>query len=241
MKQLRHLEMSGWSDSNPNDSLEQLELPGRLENTLHLIENLTSQSVKYDPEVYFDDINKYVKDNWDAIDCLCHHKILLSSPWATKREIRCFCEYPGILYVDTTNIESRPFLMICGKDADGKIFVLLQIYLCNECAWQFRCWCFSHVLPLVIGKESIQRVRYIITDGDWNEYIQIDYAIQRSFPNALRGRCAYHIVDIPQGRKERTPRSDEFDNEEIGEEGCKVIKQWIYIWMNAAGGCETHA
>jgi hypothetical protein len=87
--------------------------------------------------------------------------------------------------------------MICGKDADAKIFVLLRIFLCNECAWQFR-WCFSHVLPLVVGKETVARVRLIITDGDWNEYTQMDYAIERSFPNAQRVRCCYHIVTFPR-------------------------------------------
>ena len=236
-------EMSDDSHTSDDEVLEPVANPGHLENTSYLIESPTSESVEYDPEEYSDVIHDYVKDSRNAVDCDSRHKILLSSAWATKQEIRRFRKYPEIVYVDTTfntNKELRPFLMICGKDADAHIFVLLRIYLCNECAWQFR-WCFSHVLPLVVGKETTGRVRLILTDGDCNEYSQIDSAITRSFPNALRGRCCYHIVDIPQGRKGMTPRSEAFDDPEKGEEHRKVIKHWIYTWMKASGGCETKA
>jgi hypothetical protein len=36
-----------------------------------LIESPAYQAVKYDPKEYFDDINDYVKENNDAVDCLC--------------------------------------------------------------------------------------------------------------------------------------------------------------------------
>jgi hypothetical protein len=40
----------------------------------------------------------------------------------------------------------------------------------------------------VVGKETLQHVRCIITNGDWDEYAHIDYAIKISFPrNALQG------------------------------------------------------
>jgi hypothetical protein len=36
------------------------------------------------------------------------------------------------LHIDTTfkiNSKQRPFLMICGKDADGELYIFLRVYL----------------------------------------------------------------------------------------------------------------
>jgi hypothetical protein len=55
-------------------------------------------------------------------------QLLLCSAWGIHSQIRHFCCYPETLYIDTTfktNNEKRPFLMICGKDANGKIYISL--------------------------------------------------------------------------------------------------------------------
>jgi hypothetical protein len=126
-------------------------------------------------------------------------QLLLYSAWGIQSQIRFFCRYPETLYVDTTfktNNEQRPFLMICGKDAYGEIYIFLCIYLCSETAWQFR-WCFSYVLPqMVVGKDHLAHVKMVITDGDIYECSQVDAAISSAFINARRGWCGYHLVEL---------------------------------------------
>jgi hypothetical protein len=59
-------------------------------------------------------------------------QLLLCSAWGIRSQIRRFWRYPETLYIDTTfktNNEQRPFLMICGKDANGEIYIFLRIYL----------------------------------------------------------------------------------------------------------------
>jgi hypothetical protein len=100
-------------------------------------------------------------------------QLLLCSAWGIRSQIRHFRRYPETLYMDTTfkmNNEQRPFLMICGKDANGQIYIFLRIYKCSETTWQFR-WCFSYVLPQIVGNDHLAHVKMVITDGDIHEYI----------------------------------------------------------------------
>jgi hypothetical protein len=49
-------------------------------------------------------------------------------------------------------------------------------------------------VPGLISAETCGRVRLVITDGDAQEYTQLDAAIQLVFKNAKRRRCAWHAV-----------------------------------------------
>ena len=57
-------------------------------------------------------------------------------------------------------------------------------------------WLFSTFLKVHIPQKFRDRVHLLICDGDKNECSQIDFAIKSGiFPNAIRVRCIWHIVD----------------------------------------------
>jgi hypothetical protein len=54
-----------------------------------------------------------------------------------------------------TNIESRPFLSVTGRDSNGHMFsVIRALFLPNERAWVFR-WIFRTAMPVLLGKDYI--------------------------------------------------------------------------------------
>ncbi len=63
----------------------------------------------------------------------------------------------------------------------------------NQQSWMF-CWVFSVVFPKFIPKHILLSVKIIITDGDPQEYTQVDNAIENVLFNARRIRCGWHIV-----------------------------------------------
>ena len=84
--------------------------------------------------------------------------------------------------------------MMGGKDLNGKMFISLRAYLPHEKGCIFQ-WLFSIVLPKVYSNTVLQRIRLVISDGDAQEYNQLDNAIQKYFPHIVRARCGWHIVD----------------------------------------------
>ena len=137
--------------------------------------------------------------------------------------------------VQDTNKEKRPLLTMTGKDSNGEMFTFLRIYLPNEKAWCFR-WAFSVVLPRFFPT-TLSRVKFIMSDGDFTEYTQIDACIQNFLKNAQRGRCGWHIVD--RGWKMHVPGPNAFNSEhqDIYHEVSSHLKNWMYSWMK--NKCET--
>ena len=54
---------------------------------------------------------------------------------------------------------------------------------------------FSVVLPALLGQEVLSRVNMIISDGDSQEYEQIDSFRKVYCKNAIRGRYGWHIMN----------------------------------------------
>ena len=63
----------------------------------------------------------------------------------------------------------------------------------NQQSWMFR-WIFSVVFPRLIPRHILQKIWIVITDGDPQEFSQIDNAIQTVLRNAKRISCGWHIV-----------------------------------------------
>ena len=55
-------------------------------------------------------------------------------------------------------------------------------------------WVFSVVFPRLIPKHVLSKVRIVITDGDPQEFSQVDNAIESVIPNSKRVQCGWHIV-----------------------------------------------
>ena len=171
------------------------------------------------------------------LDC---HKYMISFAWVAHSEKEKFNIFPEVITVDTvagTNNEGRPLLMMGGKDSNGKMFIFLRAYLPHEKGWIFR-WLFSIVLPKMYSNTVLQRIRLVISDGDAQEYNQLDNAIQKYFPDIVRIRCGWHIVDRSWLRHflkhENFPEEVTQKNYDTVK---KTVKSWIYSWMKQ--GCET--
>jgi hypothetical protein len=152
-----------------------------------------------------------------------------------------FKMFSDVLHIDCTadtNHEDRPFLTITGRDSNGKMFTILRAFLPNERAWVFR-WLFQMVMPTLLGKEYIARVKVIVTDGDSQERSQLDIAIALHYRDVCRVRCGWHVVDRGWNRVCPGVRSVSRGNEKAFKAICIEIKNWLYSWMQAS--CETEA
>ena len=86
------------------------------------------------------------------------------------------------------------------QDSSGKMFIFLRAYIPHERRWILR-WIFSIVLPKIFNKNTLYRIKLIISDVDLQEFSQINNASRKYFPNLLRIRCGWHIVDRSWGKR----------------------------------------
>ena len=82
----------------------------------------------------------------------------------------------------------------------------------------------------------------ISTDGDSQETSQLDLALMRYFPSAVRTRCIWHIVD--RGMKTwyptfRTVHGATGCSKECHDKVRDTVRRWIFSWASP-GHCETH-
>ena len=184
-------------------------------------------------------LRDFVIDGRNALKLADHHKYMIAFAWVTPSEREKFNLFPEVITVDTlagTNNETRPMLALGGKDSNGKMFIFLRAYLPNERGWIFR-WIFSIVIPKMFSKTVLQRTQLVITDGDLQEYSQLDNAIQKYYPHVKRARCGWHIVD--RSWEKHFPRTSEFPQETHNhiKKVKTTIQNWMYSWMKP--DCET--
>ena len=154
--------------------------------------------------------------------------LMISICWVTQFEKRQFHLFPRTLFVDCTsdtNKEKRPLFTISARDSNGKMFTVLRAFFPNEKTWAFR-WIFSTVLPLCFPVTVLDKIVYICSDGDSQEFSQIDAAITKYFPRVTRGRCAWHIFD--RGLMKHGPKLGERKNQ--SKYYLKVVRI-LYLWM----------
>ena len=111
-----------------------------------------------------------------------------------RREFNLF---PEVLFADVvhgTNREKRPLLQVCGKDAHGESFVVLQCFMPSKKQWIFL-WCFTSAMVKLFGPELLHRVQVVITDGDTQEINAFEDAIASLFVNAKMRRCFWHLLN----------------------------------------------
>ena len=179
------------------------------------------------------DLLEYIYSRRNIMSLGDNQHLMVAVAWVTKLEKRMFYLYPEVIFIDCTsdtNKEKRSLCTITGKNAHGKMFTILRAFLPNERAWMFR-WLFSIVFPNSFEPKLIKRINYMITDGDPQEFQQLDMAAQEHFPQAVRGRCGYHLASKgfqvfgPQlGKKELKANHWKHYH-------AKIIIKWIYSWM----------
>jgi hypothetical protein len=161
-------------------------------------------------------------------------RIMLGAAWVDQEAWREFCRYPECLFVDTThgtNNESRPLLLLVGRDSNSKAFTICRIFMPNETAAFYR-WVFLEALPLLLGEENLGRVKLIVSDGDSQEFNAIDEGIFHVFKGARRGRCAYHVVQ--KTWETDFPSQTSFLLPDQADPLTTAIKRWVYTWMDGS-------
>jgi hypothetical protein len=181
----------------------------------------------------------FATEHRDKLLLTSNEDLLIALAFVNPKERRLFKLFPHVLKIDCTpgtNNEKRPLLTITGRDSLGKMFTVMRVFLPNERAWVFR-WMFQEVLPLLLGITYLQRVQVMITDGDSQEFQQLDAAIAKFFPQTQRVRCGWHLVN--RGWRGNAPGPDaaprHCKKEWYAE--LKTLQFWIYSWM-LPGYCE---
>jgi len=174
---------------------------------------------------------QYARDSRAVTAATDDQDVLISVAWALPSAKRLFNAFPEVLFIDgthKTNNEDRPLITMGVKDMDGKVQIVLRCWAPNERAWMFR-WLFQSAVPTIFGREACQRIRLIITDGDSQEYTQLDDAIAAVFVKARRRRCGWHIVAKGWDRHVRfhigkTPTAQKLSS---------TVKTWLYSLMKS--------
>ena len=129
------------------------------------------------------------------IDC---QTVMLSFMWCLHFQREMFRQFPEVLYVDgthATNKERMPLLTIGVRDREFKMNVILRAFIPNEKSWLFR-WIFQCGIPTLMGTDACKKVKLIVTDGDSQEFTQLDAALKAGiYGDAKRRRCGWHIIE----------------------------------------------
>ena len=185
-------------------------------------------------------ISKYCVDHKNVMELTSAQHLMIAICWVLPHEKRLFDLYPEVLFIDITsdsNKEKRPLFTVTGRTSAGTMYTLMRAFLPNEKTWIFR-WLFSIVLPNSFKQETLRRVRVMITDGDSQEYQQLDVAIKEHLSQAYRVRCGYHL-----NKKNWEKHGPKFMNpsDDTKKSQCSIqshiIADWIYSWMKPS--CET--
>ena len=185
-----------------------------------------------------DSLKQHVDHGRVASSLTNEHKYMMGFAWVVPSEILLFEAFPHVVYIDTTektNNEKRPLLTVGAKDSNGKVFIFLRVFMPNQQAWMFR-WVLSVVFPRLIPKHIHSKIKIIISDGDPQEYLQIDNAIQVYFPSLTRVRCAWHIIS--KGLEDNVDMKFPDLPSNIIQDQRSIILSWILSWTKDR--CETY-
>ena len=161
--------------------------------------------------------------------------------WCTVKQKRLLLLDPSVIKVDATshtNNEKRDLLTFSARVPSGQYFICLQVFMPNNRPATFR-WIFQCVMPDIFGKHLLQKVKYIMTDGDSHEIDELVRAIPENMPWVRRGRCTWHI--IRKGYDRRCPGPSAFGSSQLVKDNYRRMQRfiltWAYTWMYA-GYCE---
>ena len=130
------------------------------------------------------DMLRVVSDHRRLLPISDSQEMMVGIAYAMPYEVRQFELFNVCLHIDATadsNKEGRPLVTVSSKDLYGKMFIVLRAFLPNEQSWSYK-WFFHTVLPTLLGKDVLKRIKIIVTDGNSQEISQLDDAITMFFP-----------------------------------------------------------
>jgi hypothetical protein len=124
-------------------------------------------------------------------------EMMVGIAYGMPYELQQFGLFHVSMYIDVTsdsNKEERPLVTVTSKDSFGHIFFVLCAFLLSEQSWAYK-WIFQTVFHALIGKDVLEKINIVITDGDSQEITQLEEAVIKYFPNVYRMRCSWYIID----------------------------------------------
>jgi hypothetical protein len=112
-------------------------------------------------------------------------------------ELEQFGLFHVSMHIDATtdsNNEGRPLVTVTSKDSFGRMFFVLHAFLPSEQSWAYK-WLFQTVFPVLIGKDVLNKLSIVVTDGAAQEITQLEEAAKVFSPNVYRIRCSWHIIN----------------------------------------------
>jgi hypothetical protein len=129
-----------------------------------------------------------------------------------------------------TNKEDWELIVFSIQDMNGKQHVVMSCWAPNTRAWLFN-WLFQTAVPAIMGTRSCTEVRLVITDGDSQEFNQLDVAIQKLFINAKRRRCGWHLINRGWRRNVGALVASNSKTKNAVCMNIQNIKNWLYSFM----------
>ena len=144
------------------------------------------------------EVTEFAKERRKVLNLRDDQKLMLMGAYITEPDYERFKKFPEVMMIDCTHgtdEEKRELCTATGKDRHNNVYPISRCAIPNARNMIFH-WKFSTFYKVHLPQKFHDRVRLIITDGDQNECSQIDIAIRSGlFPNAVRSRCIWHIVD----------------------------------------------
>jgi len=168
------------------------------------------------------------------------NNVFVSIAWTTVGARRYFKLNPECVTCDITSHTNKNgyHLMTFSVKAaplDRQV-VFLWVWLPNQRRYSFR-WVFQHAIKNLIPKHHLERVKFIMKDGDPQQHNEVMAAIVSTFGGGVTvGGCGWHIVHCTWvkyiGKARIYIRSE---NLAEWDKIVLMIHSFIYCWMKRGG------
>ena len=142
-----------------------------------------------------DDVAQQV---FDSLSLEAGGKVMLCAAWVEREAWDYFTAFPETVAFDTTrktNAERRPLFIGTTRTARSRLVPFFSCFMPSECSWVFH-WIVHEAFPQIFRKETLHRVRLVLTDHDDKCYQQVESAIACGIlPNAVHRSCAWHKIN----------------------------------------------
>ena len=161
-------------------------------------------------------------------------KLLLALVWTDKDSRTRFDMFPELVAADCTygmNKEERPVMLLSSIDGNNKTFTHTWGFLPSEAKWVFN-WVLGSALPTLHNWETLDRVRFFLTDQDGQLMHATKHNIgpRTTMPNAVDRICAWHKLtqNLTNHSKYRGQIKSNENNNDSAQAEWNALVTWLW-------------
>jgi hypothetical protein len=162
--------------------------------------------------------------------------------WLSKEQHLLAKAFGHTFHIDATHkvcvIDNLLMLTITVRDRHGSTYVVGRFWIPNQRRWMFRYILFE-AIPTLFGDTFCQNVRAIVSDGDIHLTTTIDDACRRTFPNAIRRPCSWHLSDRTINTAQSSWLLKGNVSKYVKEWFCRFLQKWLGTFMIPGHGVEN--